>query len=177
MRLISKQVPLARRTFLGSATGTVMIAGLAATARAGAPVLKTVASTDAAATLVAMARDIYPHDRIPDLYYATAIEIIDRQLIAAGDTSGLLEKGVASLDAAAKHQFDRRYVDIVEEGDRVKVLGAIEGTPFFAKIRAGMVTGFYNQKEVWTLLGYEGSSFEHGGYLERGFNDLDWLES
>ena len=59
----------------------------------------------------------------------------------------------------------------------MKVLGAIERTPFFAKIRAGMVTGLYNQKEVWTLLGYEGSSFEHGGYLERGFNDLDWLES
>ena len=24
-------------------------------------------------------------------------------------------------------------------------------------------------------LGYEGSSFEQGGYLHRGFNDLDWL--
>lgn len=77
-----------------------MIAGLAATARARARVLKTVASTDAAAALVAMARDIYPHDRIPD-QLATAIEIIDRQLIMAGDTCGLLEKGVASLDAVA----------------------------------------------------------------------------
>ena len=177
MRLVNKKVPLTRRTFLGSATGTVMIAGLAATARAGTPVLKTVASADAVATLVAMARDIYPHDRIPDLYYATAVEIIDRQLMEAGDTSGLLEKGAASLDAVAQQQFGRRYVDIVEEGDRVRTLRAIEGTPFFVKIRAGMVTALYNQKEVWTLLGYEGSSFEHGGYLERGFNDLDWLES
>jgi hypothetical protein len=177
MRLVNKKVPLTRRTFLGSATGTVMTAGLATKAQAGAPVLKTVASPDSAATLVAMARDIYPHDRIPDLYYATAIEIIDRQLMEAGDTSGLLEKGTALLDTVAQQKFGKRYVDIVAEGDRVQSLKAIEGTPFFAKVRAGMVTAFYNQKVVWTLLGYEGSSFEHGGYLERGFNDLDWLES
>jgi hypothetical protein len=25
------------------------------------------------------------------------------------------------------------------------------------------------------LLGYEGRSFAKGGYLQRGFNDLDWL--
>jgi hypothetical protein len=25
------------------------------------------------------------------------------------------------------------------------------------------------------LLGYEGPSFDKGGYLNRGFNDLDWL--
>jgi hypothetical protein len=25
------------------------------------------------------------------------------------------------------------------------------------------------------MLGYEGPSFDKGGYLERGFNDLDWL--
>jgi hypothetical protein len=28
---------------------------------------------------------------------------------------------------------------------------------------------------VWDLLGYEGPSFDKGGYLHRGFNDLDWL--
>ena len=32
-----------------------------------------------------------------------------------------------------------------------------------------------NQKALWPKFGYEGSSFEHGGYLHRGFNDLDWL--
>jgi hypothetical protein len=37
------------------------------------------------------------------------------------------------------------------------------------------VTALYNQQELWTKLGYEGSSAEKGGYLHRGFNDLDWL--
>jgi hypothetical protein len=28
---------------------------------------------------------------------------------------------------------------------------------------------------VWPLFGYEGSSLEYGGYLERGFDDIGWL--
>jgi hypothetical protein len=27
---------------------------------------------------------------------------------------------------------------------------------------------------VWSLLGYEGPSYDQGGYAERGFGDLDW---
>jgi hypothetical protein len=33
----------------------------------------------------------------------------------------------------------------------------------------------YDSAEVWDLLGYEGPSFDKGGYLHRGFDDLDWL--
>ena len=29
--------------------------------------------------------------------------------------------------------------------------------------------------KVWSELGYAGPSFKFGGYLERGFNDIDWL--
>jgi len=37
------------------------------------------------------------------------------------------------------------------------------------------VLTLYNLPEVWEALGYEGASFDKGGYLTRGFNDLDWL--
>jgi hypothetical protein len=37
------------------------------------------------------------------------------------------------------------------------------------------VVALYNDHEVWELLGYEGPSFDQGGYLNRGFDDLDWL--
>jgi len=40
-----------------------------------------------------------------------------------------------------------------------------------------MITALYNQKDVWTKLGYEGSSAEFGGYLHRGFDDIDWLDA
>ena len=51
----------------------------------------------------------------------------------------------------------------------------MEGAPFFQKIRGGMVTGLYNQKEVWPLFGYEGESYSKGGYIDRGFDDISWL--
>ena len=37
------------------------------------------------------------------------------------------------------------------------------------------VVGIYDDHEVWERLGYEGASFDQGGYLHRGFDDLDWL--
>jgi hypothetical protein len=38
-----------------------------------------------------------------------------------------------------------------------------------------MVTRLYDNTAVWPLLGYEGSSWEQVGYINRGFNDIDWL--
>ena len=58
---------------------------------------------------------------------------------------------------------------------RVELLRAIEESVFFQNIRGGLVTGLYNQKAVWPLFGYEGESFSHGGYIERGFDDINWL--
>ena len=58
---------------------------------------------------------------------------------------------------------------------RVDILRGMEESAFFQQIRGGLVTGLYNQKAVWPIFGYEGSSFEFGGYIERGFNDINWL--
>jgi hypothetical protein len=54
-------------------------------------------------------------------------------------------------------------------------LASIEGKPFFELVRSTAVVEVYSDQRTWELLGYEGPSFDKGGYLERGFNDLDWL--
>ena len=46
---------------------------------------------------------------------------------------------------------------------------------FFKQMRGDLVVSLYNQKELWPKFGYEGSSAEHGGYIKRGFADIDWL--
>ena len=46
---------------------------------------------------------------------------------------------------------------------------------FFKLVHATTVVALYDDHEVWDLLGYEGPSFDKGGYLHRGFDDLDWL--
>ncbi|RVD73511.1 gluconate 2-dehydrogenase subunit 3 family protein, partial [Mesorhizobium sp. M4A.F.Ca.ET.029.04.2.1] len=61
------------------------------------------------------------------------------------------------------------------EEQRVALLKDIESSPFFQTVRSGLVVSLYNQKDVWPIFGYEGESFSKGGYIERGFNDIEWL--
>ncbi|WP_210530172.1 Twin-arginine translocation pathway signal [Rubellimicrobium arenae] len=122
------------------------------------------------ATLVQMARDIYPHDRIPDDRYVVAVKGYDTP-----EQAPMIEEGIAALNAAARGQGFDSYLAAGWEDDRVEMLKAMEQSEFFQTVRAGLVTGLYNQKEVWPLFGYEGESYSHGGYIDRGFNDIDWL--
>jgi len=112
-------------------------------------------------TLILLARDIYPHDRIADRFYAIAVKGHDEK---AGKD--------AALDKAAG---GKGYLTLGWEEERVKLLRKIEGSPFFQTVRSGLVVSLYNQQEVWPILGYEGESYSKGGYIERGFNDIDWL--
>ncbi len=122
------------------------------------------------ATLVQMARDIYPHDKVGDEYYVVAVKGYDTADAAPG-----IEAGIAGLDAAAQGKGHASYLATGWERDRVDILRGMEDSAFFQQIRGGLVTGLYNQKAVWPIFGYEGASFEFGGYIERGFNDINWL--
>ena len=42
-------------------------------------------------------------------------------------------------------------------------------------VRSTAVVEVYSDTATWRRLGYEGPSFAQGGYLHRGFDDLDWL--
>jgi hypothetical protein len=130
----------------------------------------TVITPNEMATLLQMARDIYPHDQVADQFYAVAVKGYDSE-----DMKAMVAEGVAALDTAAKAAGFDSYVAAGWEEDRVKLLQGIEMTPFFQTVRSGLVTGLYNQKEVWPIFGYQGESFSQGGYVERGFNDIDWL--
>ena len=52
---------------------------------------------------------------------------------------------------------------------------AIEQGALFKKLRGDLLVTLYNNKEVWPKFGYEGASADKGGYINRGFNDIDWL--
>lgn len=124
------------------------------------------------ATLIQMARDIYPHDQIADRFYAIAVKGHDEQAGKDAAHKELIEKGIADLDQKAG---EGGYTGLGWEDQRVAVLKQIEETPFFQTIRGGLVVGLYNQKEVWPIFGYEGESYSKGGYISRGFDDIEWL--
>ncbi|ETW14209.1 hypothetical protein ATO8_04926 [Roseivivax marinus] len=122
------------------------------------------------ATLIQMARDIYPHDKVGDQYYAAAVKGYD-----VPQEVDFVQAGIDMLNDTASQKGFGTYLDAGWEDDRVAILREIEGTDFFQRIRGGLVTGLYNQKEVWPIFGYEGESYSKGGYLYRGFDDISWI--
>jgi hypothetical protein len=181
MKQVRTLQKISRRTALkatGAATfGAMLIAsgGTVLCPRGAWAVQAKALAPETMATLIQMARDVYPHDRIRDEYYAKAIASHDEK--AAGDAGhkSMLEDGVAGLDLAAQGKGAARYVDLAWEIDRVAILRGIESSGFFQAIRGGLITGIYNNPDLWPAFGYEGESASKGGYINRGFDDIDWL--
>jgi len=175
MRTIDPRVKVTRRNFLGTAAAVAPAATLLGPLSAWADA--TTLSPHVMATLTQAARDIYPHDQIGDAAYRNAVAHWDTDAAATPATAGLINDGVASLDSHAKSRFGTTYLLVTAEPDRVAILQSVEDGPFFKAVRADLVVSLYNQKELWPKFGYEGASAPYGGYLHRGFNDIDWLNS
>jgi hypothetical protein len=179
MREIDRRSKYDRRVFLKGAATAVPVAAVATSTGLG---ISDAWADDATTltpatmkTLVKVARDIYPHDMLVDSYYITAVKPWDGKAAKDPAVKAMIEGGVARLDQDARDQHKVPYAEVAWEADRVKLLQGIEQTDFFGKIRGDLIVSLYNQKEVWPKFGYEGSSAEHGGYIKRGFADIDWL--
>jgi hypothetical protein len=179
MREVDRRGKYSRRIFLQGAASAVPVAAVAASTGMGIEDAwaneATTLSPATMKTLVKVARDIYPHDFLVDSYYITAIMPWDAKAAKDPATKALLEDGVRRLDQDAQDRHNVGYVQVPWEADRVVLLRGIEQTDFFKKVRSDLVVSLYNQEELWPKFGYEGSSAEHGGYIKRGFNDIDWL--
>jgi hypothetical protein len=167
-RGLSRRQLLSRSIAAGAAF--MVSAGFVAAPDAAWATEVTVLKPETMATLVQMARDIYPHDHVPTEFYVIAVKGYD-----TAETAADIEAGIAELNAAAAANGHASYIAMGWERDRVDVLRSMEQSAFFQRIRGGLVTGLYNQKAVWPLFGYEGESFSQGGYIERGFDDIAWL--
>lgn len=177
MREIDRRSQYSRRIFLqGAATAVPVVAAIGAVGIEDAWAADATALAPATLkTMVKVARDIYPHDFLGDSYYITAVKPWDGKAAADPALKAMLEDGVRRLDADAKDRHKVAYAQVPWEADRVVLLQGIEQTSFFKTLRGDLVVSLYNQEALWPKFGYEGSSSEHGGYIKRGFNDIDWL--
>ena len=130
---------------------------------------------DARRNLIRLLRAAYPHPRFPDGPYERTADVV---LSSAGDSLWhrlVLTHGLATLDTlAASGSGQGRFADL-DDTAALDLLRGIEDAEFFAFIRSVAVVTLYDDAQVHQLLGYEGPVFEQGGYLHRGFDDLDWL--
>src|SRR6266404_1240476 len=179
MREVDRRSKFSRRIFLQGAASVAPVAAVATGTGLG---IEDAWAADATTltpatlkTLVKVARDIYPHDFLVDGYYITAVKPWDGKAAKDPGVKSLINDGVAKLDQEANDRHKVPYAQVQWEADRVALLQRIEQTAFFHQIRGDLVVSLYNQKELWPKFGYEGSSAEHGGYIKRGFADIDWL--
>jgi hypothetical protein len=125
---------------------------------------------DARPVLVRVLRVAFPHDKFPDGPYQRTADTVIEAANASTWAKITLLQGISTLDSVSGGAF----LDL-DDADALKVLRHVEATEFFGFIRRTAVVALYDDPEAWSALGYEGPSYDKGGYIDRGFNDLDWL--
>ena len=169
------KLPLTRRSLLrgsGLLLGTLAAGGVLtalAPSRVWAVELKTLSSAEGT-TLMKMGRTLFPHAKLPDAVYALLAKDLDAGATADLKTTALLRDGIVSLDKAASGNFAK-----ASAAKQLAAVKSLEATPFFAAVRGKCVTSLYDNDMAFAALGYPGSSWEKGGYITRGFQDLKWL--
>ncbi len=123
-----------------------------------------------AKTLGRMARLLYPHDAIADDIYAEVVDGILSAVANDAAISGALDAAVSALNAVqVADWFD------LEEEQQIAAMTKVQGEAFFAAIQGQVMGRFYSHPKVREFIKYPGSSVEFGGYVNRGFDDIDWL--
>jgi len=114
---------------------------------------------------------LFPHPALKNSVYQDVAIVMTGAIQAQPGLNGLIDAGRASLD----QMVDGAWTDL-DAASQTEALENNQSAPFFLALRGLGGFLFYNTPAVWELLGYQGPSFEKGGYLARGFDDIDWLE-
>ena len=122
------------------------------------------------ATLQHLCYVLYPFPEVGDTPYRRAIDAFEIELQRQPQKMQLILAGINQLD---KHS-STKWINLPEQ-KQVELLKMIETEEFFTTVLAFVNSHIFNDNKIWDFIGYEGSSLEKGGYLDRGFNDIDWL--
>ena len=128
-------------------------------------------SPELADQLVSIYRTMFPHDSIPGEFYQYVVQKLDDKAAQDPQLLRLLCDGVEVLN----RQPGSPWHDLSERA-KLETLKRTEQAPFFERLRKDFVVDFYSNPAIWPLFGYEGPSNDKGGYLNRGFNDIDWIK-
>jgi hypothetical protein len=114
---------------------------------------------------------MFPHQDIPNGAYERVIQRLDERAAQDETLAMLLSAGLNALNRATEDKWSSLSAEL-----RTVALRRLEPTTFFQTLRSDFITWFYSNPEVWFRFGYEGPSNDRGGYVHRGFNDIDWID-
>lgn len=120
--------------------------------------------------LARMARLLFPHDGVADGVYAEVVDGILTDATNDASLQGLLDEAIAALNDAGDGDWFG-----AGESKQVAAMRAVGDRPFFNAILGNVRARFYSHPAAWKAIRYPGSSLEFGGYVDRGFDDIDWL--
>jgi gluconate 2-dehydrogenase gamma chain len=117
-----------------------------------------------AATVGAMAEQIFPTTDTPGAKEARVLNFIDLALVSfARDSQGLYAKGIADLDGQAKAAGAQSFAALGHD-QQVQLLTSIEKTPFFVTVRNHTIMGMFAGPQ-------HGGNYEKVGWKMIGFDD------
>ena len=113
---------------------------------------------------------LFPHERLSRDVYTQVTEQLGDRIGQSAELTAMMDSAMEVLSGNSQENWfalaERRKTEAIEK---------IRYTPFFQFVLNETLSGVYRHPLTWELLGYEGSSLEFGGYIDRGFNDIDWL--
>ena len=118
-----------------------------------------------AADIDAMASQIIPTDDTPGAHEAHCVYFIDRALTTfLRESQPVYTQGLEDLQAKTKELFpDAGRFPALTSAQRIRLLTAIENTPFFRTVRNHTIIGMFaspahggnNSKVGWKLIGFD----------------------
>ena len=113
---------------------------------------------------------LFPHPGLGRDLYQQVAEQLHERIDQSEELVAMLDNAMEVLAGGARENWFA-----LSQRGRVEALGEIQHTPFFQFVLNETLGLVYRHPLTWELLGYEGSSLEFGGYIDRGFDDIDWL--
>lgn len=156
---------LQRRRMLLAISQLVLAGSLGACGGAPEPAQQAAAPEGDLELLAAISYDLFP---FPDLPPGLYVQVGERLLQA---NNPVIAEGLSQLRASAGATAWRA----IDDTTRVATLTSMQTTPFFATVRAATLEVVFRAPETFAMVGYGGSAIEQGGYINRGFDQIDWL--
>lgn len=123
-----------------------------------------------ARVLLAALRVMYPHNGVAETVYRRVVLRFDAMAVGVAPAREMFARFCEMLDAGGMVEFC-----VLADSYRVAVLKSVQASPEFMFVQRLGVRFLYDDIEVWAAFGYQGASVHLGGYVGRGFDDLDWL--
>lgn len=128
-------------------------------------------------TLLQIIKQMFPHTKLNDFHYQSVLEKLMKESTENSETSMMISDGIKKLNSSVEATMTKNTWLESDKKEQMTALEKNSDSDFFGKLKSTTILTLYNNHAVWKQVGYEGESFSKGGYLGRGFDDLDWLPS